>query len=541
MTNSIKLTRFMLRRERVISSIWIVVLVFFSVALVPGMEQVIGQGGGQEELLATLTTPSMIAMMGPLYCENAGGLFAFMMLLWTMLAVGIMNIFLVVRHTRADEERGRTEVIRPVGRSATLGAALLTALVINVALALLTGAGMAAAGADGFGFGACLLYGVLLGVFGMFCAAVTAIFCQLCTSSRGALACPAIVTVGGYMVRAVGDMPDESGAMPNELLSYFSPMGLLQRSEVFVNNRLWVVFAVLGITAALTAAAFALNRARDMGEGFIAAKPGRKSAKPALLRPFGLQMRLLRGTLIWWAVGLFLTAALYGSIMGNIGGFIEGNDFYGELMIDIPPEIAEMLGDADAIQAKSFAATINIMLMICSVIPVLLCVFKLKSEESHGRLEAVLAGRLSRRRILAGYVSLAFAASLLMPISAAVGFWLSASSVMENPLEFSFFAEGALVYLPALWVMLGLAAALIGFAPKATLAAWGYMVYAIFVMFFGGVLALPDWVARTTPFGYVPLLIIEEVNPLTMSALTAVAAVLTIAGFVGYRRRDMAG
>jgi ABC-2 type transport system permease protein len=525
----------MLRRERVISAIWIAVLVFFSVALVPGMEQVIGQGGGQEELLVTLRDPSMIAMMGPIFSESSPGLFAFMMLLWTQLAVGIMNVFLIVRHTRADEERGRTEVIRslPVGRLATLNAAMLTAAVVNGLLAVLTGLGMAATGVEGFGFGSCMLYGVLLGAFGLFCAALTAIFCQLCASSRGALAYPSIVMVGTYMVRAMGDMPDESGAMPYEVLSYFSPMGLLQRSQVFVKDELWGVFAVLGITAVLTAVAFGLNKKRDMGEGFIPAKPGRKSANRGLLREFGLQQRLLKNAVMWWCVGMFITAALYGSILGNIGGFIEGNDFYGELIIDLPPELENF-------QEKGFATTINIMLMICSVIPVLTAVFKLKSEESHGRLEGILAGAMSRKRILAGYAVMAFIASVAVPFASAVGFYASAAAVMENPLNFGFFLNNTLVYLPAIWVMLGLGVLLVGWAPRASLVGWGYMVYSIFVQFFGGILGLPDWVSYTTPFGYVPMLIIEDVNYLTMSLLVLIAAVLTTVGFAGYSRRDMA-
>ncbi len=45
---------------------------------------------------------------------------AHQMLLLTAMAVGIMSILLVTRHTRADEEDGRIEMIRslPAGRLA---------------------------------------------------------------------------------------------------------------------------------------------------------------------------------------------------------------------------------------------------------------------------------------------------------------------------------------------------------------------------------------------------------------------------------------
>jgi ABC-2 type transport system permease protein len=539
-SGTLLLTGFMMRRERIITPIWLFALIMMSVALVPGVSTVVGSGG-EEEFIATITTPPMIAMMGPLYCTSDAGLYAFMMLLWTQLAVGIMNIFLIVRHTRADEERGRTEVIRslPVGRLATLGGAMLTAVIANTVLAVFTGIGMFVTGVEGFTFGGCMLYGALLGVFGLFCAALTAIFCQLCVSSRGALALPAIIMVSSYMVRAMGDMPvpNELGLneMPNEALSYLSPMGILQRSQVFTENETPLpVFAVLAITVVLTAVAFALNRVRDMGEGFIPAKPGRRTAGKTLLQPFGLHWRLIGNTLIWWTVGLVITAALYGSILGDIGGFIESNEFYGGLMLDVPPELAQF-------QEKSFVATISIVLMICAVFPVLAAVFRLRREEGEGRLENVLAGSVSRRKTLAGYVLFAFATSVLVPLATAFGFYGVAVSVMETPLEVGFFLDTMLVYIPALWVILGLATALVGWFPKATVSAWVYVVYSLLVLFFGRMAGLPDWVSKTTPFGHVPMLVMPDasVNWLTMAILTAIAAGLTVLGFVGYSRRDM--
>jgi ABC-2 type transport system permease protein len=448
-----------------------------------------------------------------------------------------MNIFLIVRHTRADEERGRTEVIRslPVGRAATLAAAMLTAFIANTLLAALTGISMAIMGVEGFTFGSCMLYGVLLGVFGLFCAAVTAIFSQLCVSTRGALAFPGIIMVAGYMLRAVGDTPNKDGEMSSEILSYFSPMGLLQRTRVFADGEtLFPVFIVLLLTAILSAAAFALNRVRDMGEGFIPARPGRRDAKKSLLRSGGLQMKLLRNTMIWWTAALFITAALYGSILADIGGFIEGNDFYGELMIDLPPELAQ-------VQEKSFVATINIILMLCCAFPVLIAIFKIRSEEKDGRLENILAGAVSRKHILFGYAVIAFIASIAIPAITSIGFYLVSASVMEDPLPYSFFTNNALVYIPALWVILGIAVVIAGWFPKAAVAAWGYVVYSIFVMFFGRILGLPEWVVKTTPFGHVPMLILpdDDIKLGTMLILTLIAAVLTVVGFKGYSQRDM--
>jgi len=410
---------------------------------------------------------------------------------------------------------------------------MLTALIVNAALALLTGLGMFAMGVEGFYFSGCMLYGVLLGVFGLFCAALTAVFCQLCVSSRGALAFPGVIMVALYMIRAIGDMPNDDGVMEYEILSYLSPMGLLQRSQVLVQDYWTPVLIVLVLTAVITALAFLLNRLRDMDQGFIPAKPGRKTAKKSLLSSLGLSWRLTRNTMIWWSVGMFSIAAMYGVIMGDIGDFIDSNEFYGQLMIDVPESMGNM-------QAQSFVATISIMLSICIAIPVLAMVFKLRKEESDGRLEHILSRSISRTRNIGGYVLIGFITSIVIPLVTAIGFYASAASVMEDPIPLSFFLENSLVYLPALWVMLGVGVLLVGVVPKATVFTWGYIGYTFFVMFFGGIMNLPEGLKKTTPFGYIPMLIIEEINWFTMIMLTLVAAGLTTAGIAAYRNRDMA-
>ena len=84
----------------------------------------------------------MTAMVGPGYgLDNytVGAMMAHQMLLFTAIAVGIMNIFLVVRHTRRDEESGRIEMISalPVGRLVNLCSIVFVSLIVNILLALI--------------------------------------------------------------------------------------------------------------------------------------------------------------------------------------------------------------------------------------------------------------------------------------------------------------------------------------------------------------------------------------------------------------------
>src|SRR5690625_2936230 len=106
---------------------------------------------------------------------------AHQMLLFTGLAVAIMSILLVARHTRADEEDGRIEMIRslPTGRLANLNATVLVVSGVNVLLALMVGFGLYALGIESMDLHGSLLYGAALGATGIFFTAVTALFAQL--------------------------------------------------------------------------------------------------------------------------------------------------------------------------------------------------------------------------------------------------------------------------------------------------------------------------------------------------------------------------
>jgi ABC-2 type transport system permease protein len=166
--NSLKLTRFILRRDRLTIILWVVILVAFSALLAPGMNAMFPDQEARLTVANIYDNPLMVSMMGPVYgldnpeTFNAGAMYSGFMLIWVILAVALMNLFFVVRHTRADEERGRSEVVRslPVGRLANLNATMISAAIINTALALLTGVGIAVTGVEGMDWGGSMLYGV---------------------------------------------------------------------------------------------------------------------------------------------------------------------------------------------------------------------------------------------------------------------------------------------------------------------------------------------------------------------------------------------
>ncbi|MCL2442275.1 MAG: hypothetical protein FWD13_02285 [Treponema sp.] len=534
------LVRFMLRRERVVSSVWIILLVMFSIILAPGITTMFPDQGVRDNFAVQLNNPIMVSMMGPIFgIENysVGAMYGGMMLLWYVIAVAAMNIFLVVRHTRADEEGGRAEVVRslPVGRLANIHATMITAVIINGILALLTGLGLAACGIESMGFWGSMLYGLASGVTGLIFAAITMLFCQLSSNASGAAGLSFLSIGIFYMVRAAGDLNG------NEILSCLSPLGLVQRSQVYVENHIWPTLLLLLQTAGIMFAAYKLNSIRDLGQGFIAAKPGRKNASPALLSSFGLSCRLLRGMIIAWFIIMFMLGASYGSVIGDIGTFIQDSPEY-LAIIGVPVEMLEFMTDAqkEKIIIESFGTFITIMMTLICFVPVLNSVLRIRAEERDGRSEHVLARVVSRSNYLAGYVIIAFIASIIMQLATAVGLYMSTAAVTgdNNPFVFDTLIKAYLNFLPALWVMIGIAVVFIGVFPKATGAIWGYYGFVCFTSFLGP-MVFPEnsWIFKLSPMTYIPEQPFENMTPLIV--LTIVAIVFIIKGFVFYRKRDM--
>ncbi|MDR2547615.1 MAG: hypothetical protein LBC96_08980 [Lachnospiraceae bacterium] len=526
---NIILCKLILRRDWLRILIWFVVMA----ALVLGFGSAINEIVGTDESLANMTVmmanPAMVAMMGQTYFTadgvmTIGSIYATMMLVWSALFMGIMNIFHVVRHTRADEERGRIEVIRslPVGRLSSLSSTMTVAVAMNVIFAVLLGLGLSVVGTGGMeDLGGAMMFGCQIGVAGLAFAVITAIFCQICSNPRTAMGFSFFVLIMMYMIRAAADMQE------NIVLSIISPLGIIQMSKVYVENLLWPALLSLAFSVVGAGLAFYLCSARDMGAGLVAPKPGKRDAAPYLSSPRGLAWRLLKTPFIIWAIAIPSLSMSYGSIMGDIETFIESI-----------PALQEMTGGDPLILVGFFMVLMALMVTI----PSIQFLLKARSQESGGYAEHILARAASRYDQLSGYFIIALVCGVLMPFLNSVGFWLACYATMDDPLAFSSILVTCMIYTPAVLFMLGLAMILLAYLPERTSIVWMYMGYSFAVLYLGALMGLPEWLSYLSPFGLIPQLPADEVtgaSVLLMVILTVAAATMYVLGFKGYRDRDM--
>lgn len=527
--NTGRLARLIVTRDRIRIPIWLLSLSVLTFAVALSFTDLYATGPDRQAMAETMKNPAMTAMVGPGYgLDNytTGAMMAHQMLLFTAVAVAIMSILLVVRHTRAEEEDGHTEMIRslPTGRLSNLHAVLLVICGTNVLVALIIGLGMSVLNIDSMDLEGSLLYGAALGATSIFFTALTAVFAQLSESSRGATGL-SFATLGvAYLIRAVGDVG-------NETLSWFSPLGWIVHTKVYVNNDWWPILLTVGVALILIILALYLNAIRDLGSGFLSSKPGRKHASIFLQSPLGLTLRLQRTGLIAWAVGVFMLGISYGSVLGDLESFFENIDMMKNLLMPV----------AGFSLTEQFITMLMSVMAMLSTVPALMAMLKLIGEERKKRTEHLLSRAVSRTWLMGSSFFVSIVVSFVMLSLAAIGLWSAGTVVMVDSISFSTLYSAAMVYLPAMWIMIGLAVLLIGIAPKVTSLIWLYLLYSFVVVYLGGLLKFPEWMRNLSPYGNVPQLPVEDMNFMTLTTLTIIAVVLVVVGFVGYTKRDIEG
>ncbi|MFJ2850289.1 ABC transporter permease [Streptomyces rubiginosohelvolus] len=521
------LLRFNLRRDRVRMSVWLLALTLGTLATAAEYKTLYSTPEERAAAVSSMDSPAALAMTGPrsyLSDYTAGVMLGHQMLGFMAVLVGLMSVLTVTRHTRDEEETGRAELVRStvVGHHAHLAAALAVAVVANLGLALLLALGLTATGVPGIGAGGALLYGLAHAAIGLVFAGVAAITAQLTAHTRGASGLALAMIGASYVLRASGDVG-------NDALSWLSPIGWIQRTYVFVDDRWWPLALCLLLAAATAAYGFVLSTRRDVGAGLRPARLGRRTASDALTRPFGFALRLHRATLLGFAAGLCLMGVMYGSILGEAADMVESVGQLQEALKDI----------GGATVAESFASMVMVVVAVVAAVYVVMAALRPRAEENAGRAEPLLATGLSRNRWLGSHVAVALAGGTALLVLAGLCFGVSgAASAGDGSLVLELTLAAA-VYAPALWVTVGVAVLLFGWFPRAGAVAWIVPVYAFLVGYLGPILQLPVGLTNLSPFGHVPQLPAAPMTWTPLLALTAVAAGLIALGLAGFRRRDL--
>lgn len=525
--NTLKYTKFILKKER--KNIIICCIAFFIITLAQAYSYADLYSTVDERMLIakSMENPVMIAMMGPVYGNNnytVGALMSNQTLVFTAIAMAIISILLVNRNTRGDEETGRMEGVLslPMGRVANILAIIITVIIVNFLFAIFIGVGLYALGIETMGLNGSMAFGAVMGAAGMIFASITALCAQIFSTTRGTLGASFGLLGIAYLVRAIGDVS-------NETLALCSPLGWLLRTEVYVNNHWQYVFFTIIISLVIFGLSVYLYSIRDMGRGFIAEKKGKDSASIFLDNLFDLAVRLLRSNIIIWGIFIFVLGISYGSLLGDVEKFFESTK--------ILKEMFSLQGGKT--YYEQFISVLMPITALITTVPTLLIVTKLKSEEKSHRIEILITRPIARIKLLGSFNVLAIIASITFQVFFAIGFWYSGVTVVENAVSFRNIVIASISYLPAIWFMLGIANFFIGIFPKGSVLIWIYYAYSALVIVLGKILQLPDWMQKLSQYEAIPKFPIEKMTFDNIILITVLTVIFLAIGLWGYKNRDL--
>ncbi|MEU8896433.1 ABC transporter permease [Nocardia sp. NPDC048505] len=526
-TGTAGLIRFALRRDRVVLPLWLSGLtllgVYFATAipqLYPTDADLRGVGRFSQGVTGALVAGPGYGFTDPTVESVVVGLYG----LYFLVLAGLLNIQLIARHTRAEEQTGRAELLRSnvVGRYAQLTAALSVAVAVNVALALAISSVFVLTGLDTSG---ALLFGAGIGAAGLVFAGLAAVTVQITEYSRAATGLAGAALGVAYVVRAAGDSIQAGGST----LSWFSPLAWSQQTRAYVEPRWWPL--ALSVTCAAIAAglSYALLSRRDLNAGLIAPRRGPAYAPQWLNSTVALAYRLQRAGLIGWSAGLVATGLLYGGLTRSL---LRSFD-------ELPGNVVEVMGGDPDRMIDGYLSTMSFLDALLVTIFVILGVQGLRREESRGYAEPVLAAGAGRGAWFGSWMGVlaAGAAALLFLNGAALG--VAAAVALGDSGYIPKVVAAHMVYLPAVLVVLGLAAVLFGMFPRLIGVVWAVFGLALVLGLFGSIMRPPQWVVDLSPFEHVAGLPLESVRWSPLLVLALLAATLLAIGGGGFRRRDL--
>ncbi|WP_306208378.1 ABC transporter permease [Actinoplanes sp. RD1] len=521
MTGTWQLVRLVLRRDRVLMPLWAVLLGLLPVLYVSSFRELFPTAADLHQYAGlSRANAGFVGLYGPLEGDSLGEIVA-----WRggflPVIVGLFSLLTVIRHTRANEEAGRTELLGAgvTGRHAGLAAALIATLGANVVLALvmtplLLSQGMPAAGS--------VLLATQYALAGWVFAGVGAVAAQAGETARTAR----FLGVGGlavaYVLRLAGDV-SALGDGSLAWLSWLSPIGWLHRTFPYGENAGWPALLALALTAVLLAAAAVLEARRDVGAGLLAPRLGPAVAPPSLGGPLGLAWRLHRGVLAGWVLGFAALGLVFGGVAQSVADLTTDNAGLARILA--------RMGGASAVRDSFLASVLGLMGIFAAAYAVQ-AALRARDEEETGHAELVLATQTGRLRWLGSHVLFAVAGPAAALLAGGLTCGLLAGDVGGV-------LAGAAVQVPAAATLGAVAVLMLGALPRQAPAAWGVVAGCFLLLLGGAVLGLDQWVLDVSPFTHTPHLPGGEVTATPLVALAVVAVLATAAGVAAFRRRDV--
>ncbi|GGN74930.1 ABC transporter permease [Actinoplanes lobatus] len=519
-------TRLAIRQVRRSGSIVVVLITGMTALVTSTYAQVMADPAAAGSLEALAGNPAIRTLFGePVGLDTAGGFTVWRVGTVTAVLLGAWAIMATTRITRGEEDSGRWDILL-AGRVALrevvlrhLAAVMIVPAVTGCLLAaVLIAAGTPVSGA--------VLHGAGTGLLGMVFVAVAALAAQI-FPARAAATGTAVAVLGvTLLLRMIGD-----GVTALGWLRWLSPSGLLGLSGPYVHNRTLPLLIMLVVAAAITVAALAAAGRREIRGGLVPAVAGRRPRLGLLGSAEAFAVRRVLRPLTGWAIGIGAYYLLIGLTAVSVTGFLTDNP----AMADQAAAAGfDALGDVAGFAAVLFAI---LGLPVGGFTAVRMSAFV--AAEADRRLTLLAAQPIRRTRLLGAELTATAGAATVLVTLAGLTTWLGVT-IIGGDFELAAAMRGVWNTLPVVWLSLGAAVFATGWAPRwvgvigALPATGGFLLLVI-----AESIAAPNWVRNLSPFTHLAPVPLTPVDWTASATMTGLAAILTVAGGVGYRRRDL--
>jgi ABC-2 type transport system permease protein len=527
------LARLAFRRDRIMLPAWVYLITVLVTTTAYSFKKLYPTAAGRAQLVVSGGgNPALRFLYGRLNGSSIGALTVWRYGVWAAIFGALMTVFIVIRHTRGDEEAGRLELVGSivVGRQAPLTAGLLTAVTANVAISVLLSIALPAVGLPVSG---AVMFALAIGACGLAFTGITAVAAQLAAGARGARGICFGMLGAAFMLRAIGDSAGPSGP---SWLAWTSPLGWVELTQPFDGQRWWVLALPCAVMLAGVGTAYALSARRDLGAGLLPDRPGRATASRFLRGPLSLAWRLQRGVLAGWAAGVAFIFAASGAAAKGIGSLLGGST-------QLRNEFTRLGGSGvQTAITNAYLAALMLLAGLGAAGYATSAVLRLRAEETSGLAEPLLTTTVGRIRWGLSHVVVAvFGTAVLLAVAGlatGLGYGLRIGSAGPQAARM---IGAAMAQLPASLVIAGVAVALVGLLPGASVAgAWTVLGAVVVIDLFGQVLQLSHWLLDISPFTHVPRLPGGTVSAAPLLWLCVAAVAFSAVGLAALRRRDIA-
>jgi len=430
----------------------------------------------------------------------------------------LLGISLVARTTRREEESGRLESLLAgrVSREVPPVAALVVATAAILATAFTFAVGLALTGIP---LSRSILYAASLAALAFVFAAIAVLAGQVTLHARGVYTVGLLALAVAYVLRGVGDVT-------KTWITWLSPLGWAEKAAPFAAMRWWTLAIPLVVGLALSAAAVAYAARRDLGSSLSRRGGGPARAGAWLQNPVGLAVRIHLPSILGWLAGALILAAMMGALAKQFIDAVLGN-----------PAMGTAIGVTTVSPLDGFVAVIQLYLGIVVMGYAVQSVGILRGEETDGRLEPRLAGRIPRWQWLLAHLAVVLGGLVLIVVAASLTLALTTAWSTGQAARMRVILGSGLAYLPAELVLVGIALALFAVKPRLFPLAWLSYGAIAFIGFLGPALRLARWVLDLSPTTHVGNPPLGTVRMLPLTVMSAIALGLGLLAVVGFSMR----